>query len=175
MENQSNNGNAQESQALRALFIEELQDIYWAENHLVKNLPEMAGAATSEELKNAFETHLSETENQVKRLEQAFSNLGEDAEGKKCEAMNGLVKEAKEMIDDTESGTLVRDVALISCAQKVEHYEIASYGTLATLAKLLGETEAADLLVENLEEEKNTDTLLTQLAEKQINDAALSE
>ncbi len=167
--------NQKESQALRTLFIEELQDIYWAENHLVKNLPEMAAASTSDELRNAFETHLGETENQVKRLEDAFKALGEDAEGKKCEAMNGLVKEAKEMIDDTEEGTLVRDVALISCAQKVEHYEIASYGTLATLAKLLGENEVADLLGQNLQEEKNTDSLLTQLAEKHINDAALSE
>src|SRR4028118_1172361 len=123
-----------EESALKELFIEELKDIYWAENHLVKNMPTLAKSATSAPLLEAFQTHLAQTKEQVSRLEQVFESIGEEAAAKKCEAMNGLVKEALQMIEDTQEGTLTRDVALISCAQKVEHYEIASYGTLKTLA-----------------------------------------
>jgi ferritin-like metal-binding protein YciE len=160
---------------LQELFLEELRDIYWAEKHLVKALPKMKKAATSEELATAFEDHLAVTEEQVARLEQVFELLGEKARGKKCEAMEGLVKEAESVIEDTEEGTSTRDVALIIAAQKVEHYEIAAYGGLATLAKTLGEEEIGNLLGQTLEEEKETDELLTQIAETNINLSAAGE
>lgn len=160
---------------LQEYFLEELRDIYWAEKHLVKALPKMQKAATSEELANAFGEHLAVTEEQVTRLEQVFEMLGEKARGKKCEAMDGLVKEAESIIEDTEDGSATRDVALIIAAQKVEHYEIASYGGLTTLAKTLGNEEIANLLGETLEEEKETDELLTQLAENNINMMAAGE
>lgn len=161
--------------SLRDLFIEELQDIYWAENHLVDNLPTMAKAATSAQLRQGFETHLQETRNQVERLERVFRSIGEEPESKKCEAMNGLVKEAEEIISDTTEGTLVRDAGLIIAAQKVEHYEIAAYGSLRTLAQILGYTEAAGLLEQTLEEEKATDQKLTQIAESFVNARAKQE
>ena len=160
---------------LKEYFLEELRDIYWAEKHLVKALPKMQKAATSEELANAFGEHLAVTEEQVTRLEQVFEIMGEKARGKKCEAMEGLVKEAESIIEDTEDGTATRDVALIIAAQKVEHYDIASYGGLTTLAKTLGNEEIANLLGETLEEEKETDELLTQLAENNINMMAAGE
>ena len=172
---QSQESGLQEEGALKELFIDELKDIYWAEKHLVKNMPKMAKAATSEELRTAFETHLQETEGQVNRLEQAFELLEKKAIGKKCEAMDGLVEEGKSIIEDTEDGTLTRDVGLISAAQKIEHYEIASYGTLRTLANVLGLTEVADLLNQTLEEEKKTDDLLTQIAEGFVNESAKNE
>lgn len=165
----------QNQSMLQELLIEELRDIYWAEKHLVKALPKMAKASTSEELATAFEDHLAVTEEQVNRLEQVFEHLGEKARGKKCDAMAGLVEEAESIIDDTEDGTATRDVALIIAAQKVEHYEIAAYGGMATLAKTLGLEEVAELLGETLEEEKETDELLTQLAENSINIEAASE
>jgi ferritin-like metal-binding protein YciE len=161
--------------ALNELFIDELKDIYWAEKHLVTTLPKMAKAATSEELKTAIENHLSETENHVSRLEQAFESIGEKAVAVKCEAMAGLIKEGQEIIEETEKGTITRDVGIISAAQKVEHYEIASYGTLKTLAGVLGYAEAAELLDATLQEEKNADGLLTQIAEGSINQSAKSE
>lgn len=161
--------------ALRELFVNELQDILWAEQYLVKNLPKLAKGATSEELRSAFEKHLEETEGHVQRLEQVFSVVGEKVKTKKCQAMDGLVKEAKELLEDTEDGTSTRDAALISAAQKVEHYEIASYGTLRTLASQLGLDEAASLLDETLSEEKKTDELLTQLAESSVNEKASRE
>lgn len=160
---------------LQELFIEELRDIYWAEKHLVKALPKMEKASSSEELANAFAEHLAVTQEQVSRLEQVFELLGEKPRGKKCEAMEGLVKEAESVIEDTEEGTSTRDVALIIAAQKVEHYEIATYGGLATLAKTMGNTQVKDLLGQTLEEEKETDELLTQLAENNINAAASQE
>lgn len=160
---------------LQELFIDELRDIYWAEKHLVKALPKMEKAASSEELANAFAEHLAVTQEQVSRLEQVFELLGEKARGKKCDAMEGLVKEAESVIEDTEEGTSTRDVALIIAAQKVEHYEIAAYGGLATLAKTLGKTEIKDLLGQTLDEEKETDELLTQLAESSINQQASQE
>ena len=161
--------------ALNELFIDELKDIYWAEKHLTSALPKMAKAATSDELRSAIQNHLAETENHVTRLEQAFKAIGEKAVAKKCEAMAGLIKEGDEIIADTEKGSITRDVGIISAAQKVEHYEIASYGTLKTLAGVLGYNEAAELLDATLQEEKNADSLLTQIAEGSINQTAKSE
>ena len=160
---------------LQELFLEELRDIYWAEKHLVKALPKMQKACTSEELATAFADHLAVTQDQVNRLEQVFELLNEKPRGKKCEAMEGLVKEAESVIEETEDGTSTRDVALIIAAQKVEHYEIAAYGGLATLAKTMGINQVKELLGETLEEEKETDELLTQLAENNINAAASQE
>lgn len=165
----------QNNSMLQELFLEELRDIYWAEKHLVKALPKMEKATSSEELAGAFADHLAVTQEQVSRLEQVFELMGEKARGKKCEAMEGLVKEAESVIEDTEEGTSTRDVALIIAAQKVEHYEIAAYGGLATLAKTLGMNEIKELLGQTLEEEKETDELLTQLAENNINQSASQE
>jgi ferritin-like metal-binding protein YciE len=161
--------------ALNELFLDELKDIYWAEKHLVKALPKMAKAATSDELRAAIETHITETENHITRLEDAFASIDEKAVAVKCEAMAGLLKEGDEIISETEKGTLTRDAGIISAAQKIEHYEIASYGTLRTLALTLGYNEAAELLEATLKEEKNCDGLLTQIAEGGINDSAKSE
>jgi ferritin-like metal-binding protein YciE len=161
--------------ALNELFLDELKDIYWAEKHLTKALPKMAKAATTDELRTAIENHLAETENHVSRLEQAFESIGEKAVAKKCEAMAGLIKEGEEIIADTEKGTITRDAGIISAAQKVEHYEIASYGTLRTLAGVLGYNTAAELLEATLKEEKKPDELLTQVAESSINQSAKSE
>ena len=160
---------------LQELMIEQLRDMYWAEKHLVKALPKMQKAATSEELASAFADHLAVTQEQVTRLEEVFELLGEKPRGKKCDAMEGLVKEAESVIEETEEGTSTRDVALIIAAQKVEHYEIATYGGLATLAKTLGKNEVKELLGQTLEEEKETDELLTQLAENNINQSASQE
>ena len=137
---------------LQELFLEELRDIYWAEKHLVKALPKMEKAASSGELADAFAEHLAVTQEQVSRLEQVFEMMGEKPRGKKCDAMEGLVKEAESVIDDTEEGTSTRDVALIIAAQKVEHYEIAAYGGLATLAKTMGKPEINNLLGQTLDE-----------------------
>lgn len=164
-----------EESGLKTLFIDELKDILWAEKHLAKALPKMAKNATSEELRSSIEMHLTETQNQITRLEQVFELVGEKATAKKCEAMEGLVEEGKEMMDETEDGSLTRDAAIISSAQKIEHYEIASYGTLKTLANTLGLTEAAALLEETLNEEKNTDVKLTQIAESFVNESAKAE
>ena len=164
-----------ETSALNTLFIDELKDILWAEKHLVKALPKMAKAATSEELKTAFTNHLEETKNQITRLEQVFASIGEKASPIKCDAMEGLIKEAEGCIEDTEKGSLTRDAGLISCGQKVEHYEIASYGTLKTFAGVLGYTEAAALLEETLNEEKTADQLLTTVAESFVNEQARAE
>ncbi|RRB09320.1 YciE/YciF ferroxidase family protein [Larkinella rosea] len=160
---------------LKELFVDELKDIYWAEKHLTKALTKMAKAATSTELQTAFEKHLTETENQVARLEQVFEAVGQKASAKKCDAMAGLIEEAEGLIEDTKEGSLTRDVALISAAQKVEHYEIASYGTLRTLANVLGYPQAVDLLEQTLAEEKKTDVLLTEIAEGSINESAKQE
>jgi ferritin-like metal-binding protein YciE len=161
--------------SLRELFLHELKDIYWAENKLTDALPTMAEAATTDVLKQAFHTHLEETRGQIARLDRVFDLLGEEAEGVTCEAMRGLVSEAEEVISETTSGTLTRDAGLIIAAQKVEHYEIASYGSLRTLARLLGQTEAANLLQENLNEEGNTDHKLTEIAESFVNERAKAE
>jgi len=165
----------QNDSMLLGYFMEELKDIYWAEKHLVKALPKFQKAATSEELAGAFEDHLAVTEDQVIRLERVFELLGEKPRGKKCEAMAGLVEEGEKIITDTEEGSSTRDVALIIAAQKVEHYEIATYGGLATLAKTIGNEEIGNILGEILEEEKETDELLTQIAENNINLSAVAE
>ena len=161
--------------ALKELFVDEIKDIYWAEKHLAAALPKLIKGATSEDLKQTITTHLEETKNQINRLESVFASIGEKPVAKKCLAMEGLLKEATELLSDTEKGTEVRDVAIISAAQKVEHYEIASYGTLRTLAGTLGFSEAQGLLDETLAEEKNADSLLTQVAENYVNEAAAAE
>ncbi|WP_295767416.1 ferritin-like domain-containing protein [uncultured Mucilaginibacter sp.] len=169
-----NTENVEES-ALKELFVDELKDIYWAEKHLSKALVKLAKAATSEELRSALETHKEETDNQVSRLEQVFEIIGEKASAKKCDAMEGLIKESESIVGDTEDGSITRDAGIISAAQKSEHYEIASYGTLRTLANTLGFGDAAQLLEETLAEEKKTDEMLTQLAENMINATAKTE
>lgn len=156
------------AEGLRELFVNELKDIYWAEKALTKALPKMMKKASSEELMNAIQDHLAVTEEQIARVEKVFESIGEKAQAKKCEAMVGLIKEAEELMKDHEEGP-VRDAAIISAAQKVEHYEIASYGTLCVFAKTLGEEEAAMLLGETLAEEKEADETLTNLAESFIN------
>ncbi|MCF8852642.1 ferritin-like domain-containing protein, partial [Xanthomonas campestris] len=147
------------------LFVHELSDIYSAEKQLTKALPRLARAATEPKLKQAFETHLEETQGQVERIDQVVELLSIKLKRIKCAAMEGLVEESREVIDSIEAGP-VRDAALIGGAQKVEHYEIASYGTIAALAKQLGYADALKLLLETLEEEKATDEKLTLLAEQ---------
>jgi ferritin-like metal-binding protein YciE len=165
--------NEENQSMLMEFFVESLRDMYWAEKHLVKALGKLQKAATSEQLATAFADHLAVTEDQVTRLEQVFELLGEKPRGKKCEAMEGLVKEAESIIEDTEDGSSTRDVGLIIAAQKVEHYEIASYGGLATIAKTIGNEEVGNILGEILEEEKETDQLLTEIAESTINPEAV--
>ncbi|HEY3404152.1 MAG TPA: ferritin-like domain-containing protein [Ohtaekwangia sp.] len=165
----------QEESALLEFFTDELKDIYWAEKHLVKSLPKMQKAATSEDLKNAIGNHLEETKEHVARLEKIFSLLGEKAQGKKCDGMAGLVEEGNGVIEDTEKGTATRDVGIILSAQKVEHYEISTYGGLCQLAKTLGLDDIKDILGETLEEEKTADELLSQIAEGGVNSEASSE
>jgi len=154
-------------------FYDELRDILSAEKQLLKALPKMAKKATSEELKAGFEEHLAQTEKQVERLEQVFEEIGKTPKAKKCEAMAGLIEEASSMMEE-EAEPDVMDAVLISCAQKVEHYEIATYGTLCTWAKVLGLKQAKELLGDTLNEEEETDKLLTQLSTR-INQAANAE
>ena len=146
------------------LFLDELKDIYWAEKHLTKNLPKLAKGVTTEDLEEAFNNHLEETNEQVVKLERIFEILGEKAVAKKCDAMEGLVEEAMGILEDTEKNTWTRDAALISAAQKIEHYEIASYGTLRQFAETLGLEEAAELLQITLDEETAADETLTEVA-----------
>jgi ferritin-like metal-binding protein YciE len=147
----------------RDLLVEELKDLYSAENQLVKALPKMAKAATSEELQQAFEDHRQQTETHVERLEKIGKLLGESMKGKKCKAMEGLVEEGKEVMEEDAEPSLL-DLALIGAAQKVEHYEIAGYGTARTLAEISGESQVAKILQETLDEEGETDKLLTEIA-----------
>lgn len=156
------------AEGLRDLFVDELKDIYWAEKALVKALPKMAKNATTPMLASAIVTHLHETETHVERLEKVFGIFGEKAVAKKCEAMDGLLKEGESILEDTEPGP-VRDAGIILAAQKVEHYEIATYGTLVAFAGTLGEIEAAEILQETLNEEKNADSTLTNAAYHYIN------
>ena len=154
--------------SLRDLYINELRDLYSAENQIIKALPRMAKAASAPELRKAFQEHLEVTRGQVERLEQIFAKLGANPRRKKCKAMEGLIEEGKEMMgEDMEEDTM--DAALISIAQKVEHYEIASYGTVRTWAQLIGDEQTAKALQQTLEEEGKTDKLLTELAENSIN------
>jgi len=158
---------------LRELFVDELKDIYWAEKELTKAIPKLIKNATSDKLVEALTAHLEETKMQVTRMEEVFSSIGEKAVAKKCEAMAGLTKEAEEIMEETEQG-VVRDAAIILAAQKVEHYEIATYGTLASFARILGEEEAASLLEETLKEEKGADAKLSEISDS-INLDAVNE
>ena len=169
--NPKGNGNASgESQTkLEKFFEDSLKDIYWAEKHLTKALPKMKKAATSEELKDAIDKHTMQTEEQVTKLEQVFEMLGKKAQAKKCDGMEGLIKEGESVVEETEDGSATRDAGIIVSAQKVEHYEIAAYGSLVQLATTMGEDEIAEILNEILEEEKETDELLTEIAESSIN------
>ncbi len=154
---------------LQKFFIDQLKDMYYAEQELLKALPEVKNAATTEELEDAIEDHIKQTERHVKRLEKVFQMIGQKPEGKKCEAMDGLLRECRNIMKETEEHSMTRDAALIIAAQKIEHYEIASYGGLVSLAVTMGMERAADILDKTLGEEEDTDQLLTDIAETYIN------
>ena len=160
---------------LQKFVVEQLKDIYWAEKHLLKAIPKMMKAASNPGLKAAFEEHLTVTEEHIQRLETVFEMMGKKAQAKKCEAMEGLTKEAEQMIEETEDGSVTRDVAIIMAAQKVEHYEIATYGGLVKLTRTMGMHDAAEILEKTLREEKMADQMLTAIAEKGINVQAEQE
>jgi len=160
---------------LEDFFMDALKDIYWAEKALTEALPKMQAAATTEELQEAFEDHTLLTQKHVSRLEKVFKLLGKPAEAKKCDAMQGLIKEGEKIIESTPEGSMTRDAALIIAAQKVEHYEIASYGGLVQIALTLGHSDVADILDKTLQEEEDTDMNLTEIAENSINFAAQEE
>jgi ferritin-like metal-binding protein YciE len=170
-----NAGQGAEDSMLLEFFTDEIKDIYWAEKALTRALPKMQKAATSAELQAAFANHLTQTVEQVARLEQVFELLEEKAQAKKCDAMAGIIQEGEGIIEDTEEGTATRDVGLVLAAQKAEHYEISTYGGLAQLARTLGRDDVAELLETTLEEEKETDILLTRIAEAGINYKASTE
>jgi len=170
-ENGADHGRSQ----LEKLFTDSLKDIYWAEKHLTKALPKMKKKATTDELKSAIEEHLAQTEEHVKRLEQVFEICGKKAQAKKCDAMEGLSKEGDSIVEETEDGSMTRDAGIIMAAQKVEHYEIATYGSLVQFAKTLGMNDAAELLHKTLDEEKQTDEKLTEIAEWHVNQGAQQE
>lgn len=164
-----------ENSQLYDFFLDALKDIYWAEKALTKALPKMQKAATTPQLQEAIETHLGQTVEQVTRLERVFGLLEEKAVAKKCDAMEGLLKEGDSIVEETEEGTMTRDVGIIMAAQKVEHYEIATYGGLVQLATTMGHDEVANILKETLDEEKETDLSLTTIAENDINWQAENE
>jgi len=174
MEKNARNGEMRDSEFFE-FFIDELKDIYWAEQHLAKALPKLQDAARSPQLVAAFEKHTKETTNHISIVEKVFQLFGEKAEAKKCEAMEGLLKEADTIIDDTERDTFTRDAGLILAAQKVEHYEIATYGTLRIFAGYLDNDEAVRMLEQILENEKETDIALTGIAESYVNEKAAAE
>jgi len=160
--------------SIRDLLEMSLQDTYSAETQILDALPKMQQAAQSTKLKQAFQEHLQITQRQVERLDQGCQQLGIKAEGNTCEAMEGLVEEGEEIMEELSQGP-VRDAALIGAAQKVEHYEMAAYGTLTAMLKAMGESKCADLMAQTLKEEKDTDELLTELAESEVNPAALKQ
>ena len=162
---------AAKQKTLDDLFLETLKDIYYAEKQILRNLPKMAKAAKTNELKQAFEQHREETEGQVERLEQIFEQLGKPARGKTCQAIVGIVEESLEVIEDFKESDAL-DAGLLAAAQAVEHYEISRYGTLRTWAQQLGMQDAVKLLEQTLQEEKKTDDLLTKIAEQQVNKKA---
>jgi ferritin-like metal-binding protein YciE len=164
-----------ENSKLRDFFIDQLQDIYWAEKKLVKTLPKMAEAAHSEELRQAFNSHLLETKNHVTRIEKAFELFNQEANDKVCPAIKGITEEGEDIIDETDANTAQRDVGLIFAGQKAEHYEIATYGGLVQLAKTMNRDDVAQLLSETLKEEKMADEKLTQIAEQTANRQASME
>jgi ferritin-like metal-binding protein YciE len=157
--------------SLRTLWIEEMRDLYNAENQLLKALPKMAKRASTPELKEAFETHLEETQNHIERLDEIFGRLGKKPSGKTCKAMKGLIEEGSEMMSEDGPDSVI-DAGIIAAAQRVEHYEIAGYGVVRTFASILGEDEAEDLLQETLDEEAAADEKLTEIAENTVNDEA---
>ena len=159
---------------LRKLYVEELRDVYNAEQQLVKALPKMAKGSSSDELREAIETHLDETKGHVERLEQIFVGLDESPKGKTCKAMKGLIEEGSEILEEKGEDSVI-DAGIIAAAQKVEHYEIATYGTLRTWADLLDEDEASGLLQETLDEEGEADKKLNDLAEEIVNPEALAK
>lgn len=159
-------------ESLKDLYLEQLKDLYSAETQLVDALPKMAEAASSPDLRQGFTDHLRQTNEHVQRLERIFQNLGEKPKGHTCEGMKGLIKEGEEMIK-MRGESSVRDAGLIACAQRVEHYEIAGYGTVRTYAELLGHGEHVTLLERTLQEEEETDERLTELAESHVNEEAL--
>jgi ferritin-like metal-binding protein YciE len=163
---------AAEAKGLQDLFLNGLKDIYYAENKILQALPKMAEGSYTQEVEDAFEQHLTETEGQVQRLEQVFEMLGETPKGKECPAIDGMIAEGEEILEQYE-GMAAVDAGLVAAAQAVEHYEIARYGTLVAWAGALGMAEAAELLQATLEEEEATDEALTELAEGGVNDAAL--
>lgn len=167
----TNKSTKTEAARFRTFFIDQIKDIYWAEKHLSAALKKMQKAAASPKLAEAFANHITESEGQIERLKHVFELLGKAPQGKKCDAMAGLISEAESVIEDTETGTYTRDAGLILAAQKAEHYEIASYGTLQYYAKLMGEKEVARELGAILKEEKNADSLLTCLSEKEVREA----
>jgi ferritin-like metal-binding protein YciE len=160
---------------LHQFFMQQIQDVYWAEKKLVKTLRKLSEAGTSMRLKQAFNDHLEQTINHVTRLENVFNMMGEEPKALKCHAMAGIVDEGEDIIDETDEGSAQRDVGLIFAAQKAEHYEIATYGGLVTLARTMGHTDAAELLDQTLAEEKVTDSLLTKIAEEDANIRANTE
>lgn len=160
---------------LQEFFTECIKDIYYAEKHIVKTLPKMSKASSSEELKAAFKSHLEVSKVHVTRLEEVFGIMEMKPRAKKCEAIEGITKEGEGVIEDTEAGTATRDVALIMAAQKVEHYEIASYGGLVQLASILGLDQISDILATTLQEEKEADLKLSSIAENNVNYAAAQE
>lgn len=160
---------------LMEFFLDQIKDIYWAEQKLVKTLPKLSEAAHSEELRNAFDSHLTETKNHVSRLEQVFSILGQEPRSVECPALKGIAEEGEEIIDETEDDTAQRDVGLIFAGQKAEHYEIATYGALLQLAKDMNQDQIAELLSQTLQEEKAADEKLTELATSGINREAAQE
>jgi ferritin-like metal-binding protein YciE len=159
---------------LKTLYTDELRDLYNAENQLLKALPKMAKAASSEELKDAFEKHLGQTKSHVERLEEVFEELGEKPKGKTCRAMKGLIEEGSEILQKDGEESVI-DAGIIVAAQKVEHYEIAGYGSVRTFAQLLGQDKSADLLQTTLDEESEANELLNKLAEDIVNPEALME
>jgi ferritin-like metal-binding protein YciE len=159
-------------ETMEDLFLEQVEDLYDAEKRLVKALPKMAEASTSQTLRQAFESHLMETEGHVSRLENIFRTLGQDPKSETCDAMKGLISEGEDVVSNIDQSSL-RDAGLIAAANRVEHYEIAAYGSARTFADILGLSQAAALLEQTLQEEKNADRKLTQLAESMINDEAL--
>lgn len=171
----SGNTHSSTQTEFHCFFVEQLKDIYWAEKHLKKGLKKMSRAATSPKLRDAFEKHYNEGDKQIAELETIFGLLGEKPETKRCEAMAGLLEEADGMISDTQKNSFVRDAGLILAAQKVEHYEIATYGTLRALAAYLPEKKVGKMLETILAGEKKTDELLTRIAEEFVNECAAVE
>lgn len=166
---------AEKDSMLLEFFHGEIKDIYWAEKHLLKAIPKMSKAATAPELKEAFNNHLEETKGHVERLEQVFELLGFKPQTKKCDAMEGITKEGDGIVEETEEGSSTRDVGLILAGQKVEHYEISTYGGLTQLARNLGRDDVAEILETTLNEEKTADETLTAIAEENVNYDAAQE